>query len=180
MTTRARWRDAARSNAPSLSFYKWVEQYDFTAQSRSTAAICMVLQVGKMVLLTAARSMHEFFQIWDLLSMQIWHPANRAIQSNSQKTSFLVLLTSSQKPRSTGTHYPHIGNKVNLSFFLCGQFVPKFVSRRQSSQLGVSTQLWGVSFIWCRVKIDYKSLSCTRIDRFPLSSESIQLYPEIC
>ena len=26
-------------------------------------AICMVLQVGKMLLLTAARGMHEFFQI---------------------------------------------------------------------------------------------------------------------
>ena len=38
-------------------------RYDFTAQSRSTAAICMVLQVGKMVLLTAARGMHELFQI---------------------------------------------------------------------------------------------------------------------
>ena len=62
---------------------------------------------------------------------------------------------------------------MNLSFFLCGQFVPKFVSRRQSSQLGVSTQLWGVSFTWCRVKIDYRSLSCTRIDRIPLSSESL-------
>ena len=47
------------------------------------------------------------------------------------------------------------------------------MSRRQSSQLGVSTQLWGVSFIWCRVKIDYRSLSCTRIDRIPLSSESL-------
>ena len=78
-----------------------------------------------------------------------------------------------KEPRSTGTHYPHIGNKVHLSFFLYGQFVPKFVSRRQSSQLGVSTQLWGVSFIWCRVKIDYRSLSCTRIDRIPLSSESL-------
>ena len=62
---------------------------------------------------------------------------------------------------------------MHLSFFLYGQFVPKFVSRRQSSQLGVSTQLWGVSFIWCRVKIDYRSLSCTRIDRIPLSSESL-------
>ena len=40
-----------------------VEQYDFTAQSRTTAAICMVLQVGKIVVLTAARGMHEFFQI---------------------------------------------------------------------------------------------------------------------
>ena len=45
------------------SFRMVVEQYDFTAQSRSTAALCMVLQVGKMVLLTAARGMHEFFQI---------------------------------------------------------------------------------------------------------------------
>ena len=54
---------------------------------------------------------------------------------------------------------------MHLSFFLYGQFVRKFVSRRQSSQLGVSTQLWGGSFIYGRAKIDYR---CTPIDRFPL------------
>ena len=78
----------ARSNAPWLVIYKWVEQYDVTAQSRSTAAICMVLQVGKMVLLTAARGMHEFFQIWDLL-YRSEPQQTELIKSNSQKSPLL-------------------------------------------------------------------------------------------
>ena len=66
MTTRARWK---AEMLPVVILHALVvillivKQYDFTAQSRSTAAICMVLQVGKMVLLTAARGMHDFFQI---------------------------------------------------------------------------------------------------------------------
>ncbi len=66
-----------------------LEQYDFTAQSRSTAAIRMVLHVCEIVMLTAARGMHEFFQIWDLLSMQICTPK---LCFFSLKNSLLALL----------------------------------------------------------------------------------------
>ena len=65
MPLRARWKAEMLPvpTRPDWHFTNEPKQYDVTAQSRSTAAICMVLQVGKMVVLTAARGVHELFQI---------------------------------------------------------------------------------------------------------------------